>query len=131
MRFGFSRLILLLLFPLISLPGCEQPQVEFVFSKKTNELMPEAAKPVKEALVKQFGNPFALTQFEGLPTQFGDVEGKVKTVEASGADQPLIRFQATGLADSYDKLQGLPLEWTSAKDKAIFHGSKNTTLKPA
>ncbi|WP_145211585.1 c-type cytochrome [Gimesia alba] len=86
-----------------------------MFAKKTNELMPEAAKPVKEALVKQFGNPFALTQFEGLPTKFGDVEGTVKTVEASGADQPLIRFQATGLADSYDKLQGLPLEWTSGK----------------
>ncbi len=115
MRFGFSHLILLLLFPLISFPGCEQPQVEFVFAKKTKELMPEAAGPVKAALVKQFGNPFALTQFEGLPTNFGDVQATVKTVEASGADQPLIRFQATGLADSYDKLQGLPLEWTSGK----------------
>ena len=48
MRFGLSRLSLLLLFPLFSLTGCEQPQVNFVFSEKTNELVPEAAKPVKE-----------------------------------------------------------------------------------
>ncbi|WP_232100951.1 c-type cytochrome [Gimesia fumaroli] len=91
-----------------------------MFSKKTNELIPEAAKPVKEALVKQFGNPFALTQFEGLPTNFGDIEGTVKTVEPSGADQPLIRFQVTGLSDAYDKLQGLPLEWTSGKGQGHF-----------
>ncbi|MCA9014256.1 MAG: cytochrome c [Planctomycetaceae bacterium] len=86
-----------------------------MYSKKTNDLMPEAAGPVKAALVRQFGNPFALTQFEGLPTKFGDVQGTVKTVEASAADQPLIRFQVNGLTDAYDKLQGLPLEWTSGK----------------
>ncbi|QDV18232.1 Cytochrome c [Gimesia panareensis] len=115
MRFGFSRLILLLLFPLISLTGCEQPQVDFVFSKKTNELIPAAAKPVKEALVRQFGNPFELTQFEGLPTNFGDVEGTVKTVEAPSGEEKLIRLQVEGLQDAYNKLQGLPLEWTSGK----------------
>lgn len=115
MRVGLSHLILLLLVPLISLAGCEQPQVEFVFSKKTNELMPEAAKPVKKALVEQFGNPFALTQFEGLPTDFGDIQGAVKSVEATGKDQPSIRIQVTGLTDAYHKLQGLPLEWTSGK----------------
>lgn len=115
MRFGFSRLILLLLIPLIGFTGCEQPQVKFVFSQKTNELMPEAAKPVKEALVRQFGNPFALTQFEGLPTDFGDIQGTVKSVDPSGKDQPLIRVQVTGLENAYDKLQGLPLEWTSGK----------------
>ncbi|MDF1742945.1 MAG: cytochrome c [Gimesia sp.] len=115
MRFGLSRLILLLLVPLISLPGCEQPQVEFVFSKKTNELMPQAAKPVKEALLNHFGNPFALTQFEGLPTDFGDIQGTVKSVEPSEKDQPLIRFHVTGLENTYHKLQGLPLKWTSGK----------------
>ncbi len=115
MRFGLSRLILLLLFPLISLPGCEQPQVDFVFSKKTNELVPDAAKPVKEALVRQFGNPFELTQFEELPTNFGDVEGTIKTVDAPSGESKLIRFQVEGLKDAYNKLQGLPLEWTSGK----------------
>lgn len=115
MRFGLSRLILLLLVSLISLPGCEQPQVQFVFSEKTNELMPEAAKPVKEALLEEFGNPFALNQFEGLPTDFGDIEGTVKSVEPIEKDQPLIRFQVTGLENTYHKLQGLPLEWTSGK----------------
>lgn len=115
MRFGYRDFILLLLFPVITIAGCEQPKVEFIFSEKTNELMPAAAKPVKEALVREFGNPLALTQFEGLPTKFGDVEGKVKSVETSGADAPLIRFQTTGLENAYDKLQGLPLEWTSGK----------------
>ncbi len=115
MRFGLSRLILLLLFALLSLPGCEQPQVKFVFSQKTNELIPEAAKPVKEALVEEFGNPFALTQLEGLPTQFGDIKGTVKSVDPTDPDQTLIQFQATGLENEYDKLQGLPLEWTSGK----------------
>ncbi len=115
MRFGLSRLSLLLLFPLFSLTGCEQPQVNFVFSEKTNELVPEAAKPVKEALVRQFGNPFELTQFEGLPTDFGDVEGSVKTVQASSGEEKLIRFQVEGLQDAYPKLLGLPLEWTSGK----------------
>lgn len=122
MRFGISRIILLLLVPLLSFTGCEQPQVKFVFSKRTNDLIPEAAKPVKETLVKQYGNPFALSQFEDLPTEFGDVEGTVKTVDAPGADQALIRFQATGLNDVYDKLQGLPIAWTSGKGQG--HSSR-------
>lgn len=114
-KFGLSRLFLFLLFALICLPGCEQPQVKFIFSKKTNELIPEAAKPVKEALLEEFGNPLELTQLEGLPTKFGDVKGTVKSVEPTDNEQKLIRFQAAGLQSDYDKLQGLPLEWTSGK----------------
>ncbi|MFN0195637.1 MAG: c-type cytochrome [Planctomycetaceae bacterium] len=69
------------------LAGCDGsgPPAKFSTSPRTEELMSPARKHVQKELTDHFGTPQDLVAWLRFPIQYGQVQGKIKSVESSEA----------------------------------------------
>jgi mono/diheme cytochrome c family protein len=64
--------------------GCNGPEAKFVTSEKTQQLIPEAQRPVEKFLKENFGTPHQLVAWQKLPFDYGKAEATVEGHEKDG-----------------------------------------------
>lgn len=110
-----SRLAIIVLFAsaLVFVSGCEMQAVpySFLFSSRTESLMPEAkdgiaeSPGVKTVLEERFGQPEDLALWDDLPIEFGGIKGTVSEFKAADADTATVTLD---LKEDYQTLVGRP-----------------------
>lgn len=105
--------VLLLLVSFTSLIGCEMQTVpySFVFTDRTEGLMPEAKDGIAESpgikplIEEKFGQPENLALWNDLPIEFGGIKGTVTEFTAGPSGTASVKLD---LKEEYQKVVGRP-----------------------
>ena len=103
-------MFVVLFFAVLSVPGCDAPQAQFVNSKALNTLVLQARKPVRTTLEDKFGTPNKLVAWERFPVRYGGLPGKVTAVGPSDAAN---QFQVAWVGESTPPTGTSELFWVS------------------
>jgi len=107
----------------IGTAGCDlskmipPPEARFVSSERADDVSPKAKKFVVSVVDEQFGSPMDLVAWKRLPVDFGEITGKVVSVEVDedgSSDQLTVELSLEDGAES-PGLTSQGIVWTSGE----------------